>query len=674
MNKLQSFTQAVSLLNQNKFLTTSKTILITSVFLYTYLLTCWVNDDALISFRQIWNLVQGDGITFNFEERVQAFTHPLWFLILSVLVAITNELFVTISITSVAISLAAMFVLLKLESNLNKTNYVLISPVLILIFSWSFVDFSTSGLENCLSNLLIGLLLLVLLGENWKKKYSIIFTLLALLVLNRFDYAVLFFPLVLYLFFVSKNIKYIAKSVLIGVTLIISWLLFATLYFGSPVPNTFHAKLNAGYPIDEFILRGSQYFIEILQDPITVLIIISGIFVSIVSLNRLLITLVIGQLLYMIYILQIGGDFMAGRYFAVLTYLSMAQLIIGLAKIEWFSQRTKNGIVLSTLILCLIGSTVLEYPIFSDTNYVMRDPVFPSLRDRTYNRAYDSRSGHYHDIGLFSAKREKWPQVLNQSTQRPQKYEVICAKLGRESLRRPETYLIDVCGLSEPFLSRVPAIQIDLWVVGHQFRKVPTDYGEYLIGNINELPDKKLNPLLKDISLVTTGKLISLERFSAIWRLNSGFYSEIDFSNYVDKTSWIPITSKDEILYVKNWESDFTNSLYDGNISYEYQKPYCEINETCRIIRGSIVIESQQPKLASAISLIVDLEHEYELYINDEFFTTVIQKDFAAPLVFNLDKPLMIHKIKLKAVNSNYRYRPNNIIWELNLLEHVEQS
>ena len=41
---------------------------------YTTLVNAWIGDDAQITFRQVWNFISGDGITFNIAERVQAFT------------------------------------------------------------------------------------------------------------------------------------------------------------------------------------------------------------------------------------------------------------------------------------------------------------------------------------------------------------------------------------------------------------------------------------------------------------------------------------------------------------------------------------------------------------------------------------------------------------------------
>jgi hypothetical protein len=43
--------------------------------------TSWVGDDAYITFRALENFLHGYGPVFNVGERVQVFTHPLWFLL-----------------------------------------------------------------------------------------------------------------------------------------------------------------------------------------------------------------------------------------------------------------------------------------------------------------------------------------------------------------------------------------------------------------------------------------------------------------------------------------------------------------------------------------------------------------------------------------------------------------
>ena len=227
--------------------------------LYTILITAWIGDDAQITFRQIWNFINGDGITFNFGERVQSFTHPLWFLIISVISFITRELFLTTIIISIFFSVSAILVLLWLEYDLNKGKLSILSPIYLLIFSWAYVDYATSGLENALSNFLVSLIFLLIMRTNVQKNIYLIYIILALLVLNRLDYSVLFLPLAILMIFETKSVKHFLFSISIGLVLIISWHLFATVYFGTPFSNTFYAKTNTEFPIIEVISNGWKY-------------------------------------------------------------------------------------------------------------------------------------------------------------------------------------------------------------------------------------------------------------------------------------------------------------------------------------------------------------------------------------------------------------------------------
>ncbi len=56
-----------------------------TLYMFLVVRTAWVSDDALITARVMENFVHGYGPVFNVDERVQVYTHPLWFLLLSVL-------------------------------------------------------------------------------------------------------------------------------------------------------------------------------------------------------------------------------------------------------------------------------------------------------------------------------------------------------------------------------------------------------------------------------------------------------------------------------------------------------------------------------------------------------------------------------------------------------------
>lgn len=191
------------------------------VFAYVALMTAWLSDDSLITLRQVWNFVHGDGLTFNFGERVQAFSHPAWFLAISSVVALTKEPYFTVLFFSIAISLSAIALLLTLEFELMRGRLSIISPIVFLLFSIAFCDYLTSGLENPLSFLLIAIMFRCFLptfrsdnaGELPRKK---IFLILSLLVLTRFDYAVLFFPLFVFVARSSSGFKTFIGDVSVG--------------------------------------------------------------------------------------------------------------------------------------------------------------------------------------------------------------------------------------------------------------------------------------------------------------------------------------------------------------------------------------------------------------------------------------------------------------------------
>ncbi|MEK6222134.1 MAG: hypothetical protein N2D54_07785 [Chloroflexota bacterium] len=59
------------------------------VFGVVLIRTAWMNDDAVITLRSISNFDAGYGPVYNLGERVQTFTHPLWFDLPPILVPTT---------------------------------------------------------------------------------------------------------------------------------------------------------------------------------------------------------------------------------------------------------------------------------------------------------------------------------------------------------------------------------------------------------------------------------------------------------------------------------------------------------------------------------------------------------------------------------------------------------
>ena len=127
------------------------TTLLCFVFLALLLRTAWLSDDGLITLRTVLNLTHGYGLTFNIAERVQTYTHPLWMLMLTGAYLVVGNVYYAAIGLSVSVSLFVFW--LTLRETATSAQVWIVAAV--LLSSHAFVDFSTSGLENPLSNLLL---------------------------------------------------------------------------------------------------------------------------------------------------------------------------------------------------------------------------------------------------------------------------------------------------------------------------------------------------------------------------------------------------------------------------------------------------------------------------------------------------------------------------------------
>jgi hypothetical protein len=109
----------------------------------------WLCDDAYITLRSVENLVAGHGPVWNVGERVQAFSHPAWFLLLALGRWLTGECcFTTLAIGGAL----AMFAAWRL---LGVAGAAAPALAVVLCCSRAFTDFATGGLENPLTSALL---------------------------------------------------------------------------------------------------------------------------------------------------------------------------------------------------------------------------------------------------------------------------------------------------------------------------------------------------------------------------------------------------------------------------------------------------------------------------------------------------------------------------------------
>ena len=96
----------------------------------------------------------------------------------------------------------------------------------------------------------------------------------------------------------------------VGLLPLFIWFGFSIIYFGYPFPNTFYAKLRTSFPISDYIRKGADFFvITSIYDIITISTIILAVIILFKKKKAFELSIVIGIISKMIYLLRIGGDF-----------------------------------------------------------------------------------------------------------------------------------------------------------------------------------------------------------------------------------------------------------------------------------------------------------------------------------------------------------------------------
>ena len=113
-------------------------LLLSAIFAVVVIRRAWLCDDAYITFRTVDNFLHGYRLTWNITERVQAYTHPLWMILLSIVAFFTRDLYFTSLGLSIVIALGVVF-FLGYRFSKSETSAAL--AVVVLILSRAFVDY-----------------------------------------------------------------------------------------------------------------------------------------------------------------------------------------------------------------------------------------------------------------------------------------------------------------------------------------------------------------------------------------------------------------------------------------------------------------------------------------------------------------------------------------------------
>jgi len=492
--------------------------------------SAWVCDDAYISFRTVDNLVNGAGLRWNPDERVQAFTHPLWLLLVSAAYAATREPYYTSVALSLALSCATLWVLWRRLAVSPWNGAVAFAA---LLSSKAFVDYSTSGLENPLSHLLLAAFLAGVWRRDGDGGSSSSFpggarvpdrdgdgataaSLLAfgLLLVNRQDLGLLATPVLSHAL-ISRPPRRWLRALALSTAPLVAWELFSVAYFGYPFPNTAYAKLATGIPADELLRQGLWYFRDSLaRDPLTLSATAAALVVAVS--RRQAWPAAVGVALYLFYVCRIGGDFMSGRFLAAPALCAVAILARGLSP----GPQTAAVIVIGALAL---GVSSHRAPLRAGVDY----GVHPRGDAMVDGRGVADERGYYYPFtGLL--------RVIGQD-QIPNHHWALDGRRARLSgprvvqrtavgffacLAGPEVHVVDLWALTDPLLARLPLDRSQGWRVGHYPRALPEGYLETLRSGRNRIADPRIAALWDDVARATRGPLWAPGRWESLIRLN----------------------------------------------------------------------------------------------------------------------------------------------------------
>ena len=488
-------------------------------FLFLVVLAnAWVSDDAYITFRTVFNFTEGYGPVYNVGERVQTYTNPLWMLVMSVAYLITDEAYFTSIVLSLLLMTAGVWTLHRWIFD-GKMVALLLVPL--MLFSRSFVEYSTSGLENVLNFFLLILFLAAYLNQPQGRKRLITLACIAALgMVSRMDTALLYAPAVFMDWWSQRSLKNLLYVVL-GLTPFLAWELFAVVYYGFPFPNTAYAKLNTDLDSGSLFQQGLYYYkYTLLRDPITMGTILAGIIAALTLPKRKWWPLLIGMLFYLVYLLRVGGDFMGGRFFYLPFCLSM--VFLGQALLQ------KPNFKWGWVLLFMIGLFNFRSPPF---NWARENlPREDRIDD---HGIADERSWFHPASSLTEYNDSIWVKMVEaeideKRNDAPNQQLLVWDFIGYTAYGvGPRMRVIDRLALADPLLARLPMAETEDWRVGHYYRVYPRKYLKSLELDTNVVADPDLHQYYDKLRLVTRGPIWSADRWEAIWKFNTGQYEHL---------------------------------------------------------------------------------------------------------------------------------------------------
>lgn len=212
-------------------------------------------DDAYITFRYARNLANGVGFVYNAGEQVMGTTTPAYAMLLATLSRLTGlSDFPRLALFTNALFDALTFcVLLRLGTRLLKSRWLALALSALVAIDGRLLDWSTGGMEASFNVFTITLTWLLLFED--RTRWAALTAALAILI--RPDGATLTATVFAVLGWEAlRQRRALAqwpwREAAISAAVLVPWLIFTLIYFGTPIPQSVLAK-SVVYRLPPFI-------------------------------------------------------------------------------------------------------------------------------------------------------------------------------------------------------------------------------------------------------------------------------------------------------------------------------------------------------------------------------------------------------------------------------------
>ena len=571
----------------------------------------WLSDDACITLRTVHNALEGHGLRWNPVERVQTYTHPLWMFLLIGATWLSGDMYVAALGLGMVVTVLACIALVFFvsrgawfkrpatpPSEPVRLALVAVPCFAILFSSKAFTEFATSGLENPATHLCIALFAIAWFSPKPAFAGRCSFW-LAIAMCVRLDLVCLLaVPLGLRLVAeawgsgggVRAVLRSGAWAAVCGWPLW-CWLGFATIYYGTPLPNTAYAKaLGPSIDRDRMLDQGMAYFSESLRyDPVTLGFTVLATLAFLVT-SRVpgrVKLLAVGVPVWFGYVLYVGGDFMSGRFFTGCLFLGLCMLTRSLVV-----RRVPAALVVAILAFGT-GLTAPAPALFAGPNDT-EDEI------EVTEGIINERQFYLRPLGLFSEHRTPLPvdsisQVVD-AANLPGTPVIFTSTAGLTGITIGQSVQVVDPWLCDPLLVRLPMYPGFMFRIGHFTRRVPEGYLESLAREDVTLIDERLQGLSTDLKIATRAPLWDGDRWSALWRLWTGEHSEA-VADYAST----------EYLHPPEM------SIAAADLSFADAKmPFWQVNGSL-IYAGGLRVTFPQPVTAAGVRALLGSKAKYEV-------------------------------------------------------------